>query len=252
MSISFFIKKLYKPSYLKNTPLEDVQFKNPINYLKNEDIYLGGKVMAYINISGLTPQSKNEFINKCLLFYVESATQFYKRFPLKKLNIIKQFEFLDPRVIFGNQLQSISSLAIHFPNIIEDNQLTDLDSAFRTVQCIEEMKRFALDNDAEIRVSSFWEKIALMKRGDETNMFPLLSCFVKGILCLPHSSANVERIFSLINIIKTKQRNRCSTETLEGLLHAKNSMKETSCVNFKITNEHFNEMKQTMYEFKKT
>jgi len=54
----------------------------------------------------------------------------------------------------------------------------------------------------------------------------------------------------MINIIKTKQRNRCSTETLEGLLYAKNSMKNSSCVNFNITKELFNEMKQTMYDFK--
>lgn len=118
------------------------------------------------------------------------------------------------------------------------------------MQCIEELKRFSLDNDTELRVSSFWKKIALMKLGDDTNMFPLLSHFVKGSLCLPHSSANVERTFSMINIIKTKQRNRCSTETLEGLLYAKNAMKNSSCVNFNITKEHFSEMKQTMYDFK--
>jgi len=37
----FLLKNYIKPSYLNNRPLEDVQLKNPINYLKNEDIYLG-------------------------------------------------------------------------------------------------------------------------------------------------------------------------------------------------------------------
>ncbi|CAH0397053.1 unnamed protein product [Chilo suppressalis] len=52
-------------------------------------------------------------------------------------------------------------------------------------------------------------------------MFPLLSNFVFNILSLPHSSANVERIFTHINLLKTIQRNRLSTESITSLLHSK-------------------------------
>jgi len=51
--------------------------------------------------------------------------------------------------------------------------------------------------------------------------FPKLYNFVKLLLSLPHSSACVGRIFSVINLNKTKTRNRLSTETLSGLLHTK-------------------------------
>lgn len=33
------LKKLYKLSYLRNTPLGDVQFKNLLYYVKYEDVY---------------------------------------------------------------------------------------------------------------------------------------------------------------------------------------------------------------------
>lgn len=56
VNIIFLLKNYVKPSYLKSTPIEDIQFKNPINYVKNENIYLGGKlwlilifVYLYIN-----------------------------------------------------------------------------------------------------------------------------------------------------------------------------------------------------------
>lgn len=116
---------------------------------------------------------------------------------------------------------------------------------------MEEFKQFSLDSEIESRVGAFCENVASMKRGDSTYMFLLLTRFVKGLLSFPHSSANVERIFSTINIIKTKQHNRCNTETLEGLLHAKNSTKTTTCVNFQIKPEHFNAMNQSMYDLKK-
>jgi len=38
-------------------------------------------------------------------------------------------------------------------------------------------------------------------------------------MTLPHSSACVERIFSCVNLIKTKYRNRLNTHNLIGLLH---------------------------------
>lgn len=54
-----------------------------------------------------------------------------------------------------------------------------------------------------------------MKKGDDTVMFPTLSMFVQKLMCLPHSSATVERVFSAINLIKRKERNKLKSETLE-------------------------------------
>lgn len=79
------LKKCIKPLCLKQTAIENIQFKNSNNYLENELIYLGGKMHAYIDRSGISDQAKKEFTNNCLLCYVEAATQIYKRFPLKKI-----------------------------------------------------------------------------------------------------------------------------------------------------------------------
>ncbi|KAF0705219.1 protein FAM200A-like [Aphis craccivora] len=81
-------------------------------------------------------------------------------------------------------------------------------------------------------------------------MFPTLSKFAKSMFCLPHSSENVERIFSTVNLIKTKQRNRCSTDTLEGLLYAKNYFKKSCCYEFETTPDHYKLFNQSMYDFK--
>jgi hypothetical protein len=49
---------------------------------------------------------------------------------------------------------------------------------------------------------------------------------VRGLLCLPHSSANIERIFSSVNVIKTKQRNALNSESIEGILNSKTAIKK--------------------------
>lgn len=77
------LKNYIKPLYLEKTLVENVQFKNPNNYLDNDLIYLGGKIHAYVDRCGISGQTKKEFTNNCLLFYVEAATQIYKRFPLQ-------------------------------------------------------------------------------------------------------------------------------------------------------------------------
>ena len=42
----------------------------------------------------------------------------------------------------------------------------------------------------------FFSKIGSLRQMDNNLMFPNLSSFMQTLLCLPHSSATVERVFS--------------------------------------------------------
>lgn len=79
-------------------------------------------------------------------------------------------------------------------------------------------------------------------------MLPLVSSFVQILMCLPHSSANVERLFSAINLM-TKVRNKLNTKSVTGLLHTKGAM-TVPCYEVQITTEH-RELFNSMYDFKK-
>ena len=58
-----------------------------------------------------------------------------------------------------------------------------------------------------------------------------ISLFVKSLLALPHSNADVERVFSQVALIKTKHRNRLKTSTLDALLVARGGL-PTDCMHF--------------------
>lgn len=54
--------------------------------------------------------------------------------------------------------------------------------------------------------------------------FKILSKFVLNLLSLPHLNADNERLFSQVNLIKTKIRNKVVISTVTGVLLAKQSV----------------------------
>ena len=109
-----------------------------------------------------------------------------------------------------------------------------------------------LDVNSDMSPEIFWSKVGSLRQMDNNLMFPNLSKFMQSVLCLPHSSATVERVFSAINRMKTKTRNRLSTETLTGLLHTKQLIKGKSCFDFTVTKPLLKRVRTgSMYDQKK-
>lgn len=77
-----------------------------------------------------------------------------------------------------------------------------------------------------------------------------MATLVTNIFCLPHSSAAVERIFSQVNLNKTKQRNRLGNMTLNGILHSKQyiSKNNKDCYTYEISKNLLDKHSQNMYK----
>lgn len=75
----------------------------------------------------------------------------------------------------------------------------------------------------------FWGKLLQKEPG-----FVDLASFALGLLSLPHSNAECERVFSKVNLFKTKQRNRLKTSTVNGAFLSASCIKGSggSCVKF--------------------
>lgn len=69
------------------------------------------------------------------------------------------------------------------------------------------------------------------------------------ILSLPNSSVDCERVFSKVNLIKTKVRNRLQVESLNGLLLSSEHIKRTTCIHFKPTKSMIDSKNITMYNY---
>ena len=62
-------------------------------------------------------------------------------------------------------------------------------------------------------IASYWYQIGKITDLSSEICYPLLSKLAKAILVIPHSNADVERMFSQMGLNKTKPRNSLGTET---------------------------------------
>ncbi|CAK1597844.1 unnamed protein product [Parnassius mnemosyne] len=230
--------------YVSRTEVSLIQIDNPRHYKPIDDLYLGAKVSASLVSTTLHQEDIKAFKLKCLDFFIEGAKQVKKRYNFSN-DVFKQMQFLDPQAVKSRRIDSLVTLAVKFPNLISRDELQQLDTEWRFLR---NNKDLAPDDSQDLE--SYWYKVTAAR--DPANysnqLYPTLSKFVFAILSLPHSSAAVERIFSSINLIKTKQRNRLNTDTIEGLLHTKQLIGGAKpCYSLEVDNKLLSKFNKNMY-----
>jgi hypothetical protein len=237
-----------EPKYLKSKDVSEIQYRNPANFINIEKMYLGAKCHSSImdNSKSGTPfptEDLDRFRVHCLNFYVECAKQMFTRFPFNSsyMQSLKTLQFLDPSK--KEEIQSISHTVSAFESISDINAV-ELDREWRVLRNTD----IVMGEDKS--TLSYWRKVQNCKKGNNEDMFPVLIRFVAFIFTLPHSSATVERIFSAVNLNKTKTRNRLGSKSLSGILRTKNVLQKTqsSCFNFEITKDLIKKHNNKIYE----
>ncbi|XP_022161704.1 uncharacterized protein LOC111027613 [Myzus persicae] len=169
-----------------------------------------------------------------------SNHQMYKRFPFNSdhMKLLKSMSVLDPKNI--KNTISVAPIVANFPKL--NININDIDREWRMLR--------NHDLNFNLELMDFWKTVKDLKNGDNLEAFSSLTSFVSYILTLPHSSASVERLFSSINLNKTKIRNRISTETMSGILHSKNllSIQAQHCYEFNISSDMVHKHSYKMYK----
>jgi len=65
---------------------------------------------------------------------------------------------------------------------------------------------------------TFWDEVNKYKDASGNNPFAELATFASSMLILPYSNTQVERIFSQLNLVKNKVRNKMSVEKTNAIL----------------------------------
>jgi hypothetical protein len=68
-------------------------------------------------------------------------------------------------------------------------------------------------------VESIWANIS------KTNKYPTLCKMIRTLLVLPHGNADIERVFSYYNDIRTKKRNRIALTSIQAYILCKQHFK---------------------------
>lgn len=215
--LSYFMDEEYL-SKLKN--LDDLCLEEG-NYCDLKHMYVGVKTRKLLDELALDELKKpignvaHQFRVMAMNFYLSLVHQIRQRMNAND-ETLTSLKLIDPENIKQRKFPSLAPLLTRFPRIVDETEMQAADDEYR------ELRNLNWISTADVSDSvGFWGKVLSTRRTSGEYAFPTLKRFIPTMLSLPHSSATVERVFSAVNLNKTKLRNRMSNSSLEGILAAK-------------------------------
>lgn len=220
-------------TYLKNTyVLKNLANVNPLTeseQLVTDQIYLGADVLTELKaLHKCNSQARGietNFRERCRKFLQVACVQMSKRYDFND-QIMSKLSLLNPsKALTLNTREEFPSLVPVFellPLCCEGIDKQKIDDEWRNLP----FYTFP-ENVLALSVDKFWSFAMNVRSDDDIGLYTHLSKFFLNVLSLPHSNADCERIFSSINLIKTKLRNSLNIESVKYLLLAKQCVKQS-------------------------
>jgi len=202
---------LKKQNWENGSEVFDLNLNDDKNYKNIEDIYIGINAEKYMKNQKFTDEEKKEVKTKILNFYIELSNQLKIRFDFSDKPGLKCLNVITPQSVLDNSEPSLMPLIEEFSHLIEGN-IEIIATQWRALQYFDHQIR------SDANINEFWEKVSSLKNGLGERCFKELGDFVLNLLSLPHSSVAAERFFSLLNLIKTKLRNKLELSTINNIM----------------------------------
>ena len=152
-------------------------------------------------------------------FYKEVVHKVVSKFPFRH-STIRDLSLLDPKNRQSVTSSSAIRLSKRFASVTSHEELDGLDAELRDYKSMPENQLPSVDASSATALDNFWqEKGDLTQPGDiQQKRFPHLSHLCKILLVLPHTTADPERLFSMVQKIETDHRGSLLPSTLASLL----------------------------------
>lgn len=101
----------------------------------------------------------------------------------------------------------------------------------------------------KLPIDEMWKKIPEYKDFNGVFKFKNVSKLASIVLKLPHSNTEAEPIFSIVNDVKTKKRNRLGDDTMNAIVLIRSSFSalNLNCTSFKATEDHLKLFSKNIY-----
>jgi len=215
--LSLFIKQ----EVLQSKSLADIDPADSQQHRQLESIDLGGRCEAQLLRQPLADKEV-QFRKDALSFLIELCVQIKSRFPLSPDCVLAQMQLLEPEKALNDNKPSIIPLALQFPTVVSEDHLDRLCDQWRELASY----KGDLEHLADMEPPAFWLELKQITDCNAKPKFDVLSELMCTLVALPHCSACAERIFSQVNIVKTKQCNKLMCETVSNRLLARQAVKK--------------------------
>lgn len=222
--------------YIEETDLDKIDPQNSNMFVPLNQIYLGVSLMNLENQPAIKNRIDSKdllchFRTRCQRFLAKLSQEMRKRFDFSSDSPYAKMQCLHRRVALSckdpKRPISIVNLAISVPRILdpENTQLLQkIDDQWRKMS----QREFPIEYK-DMKNDEFWGNISDLKNLQDEHEFKELGKFALDVLALPFSNASCERIFSKVNLIKTKLRNKLQTDTINGLILTSQHVKAGMC-----------------------
>lgn len=120
-----------RDDHLNKTPLADIAPCDPHHFKPLSSVYYGVKagmaINALIDQQAVPSVAVEEFRQRCLCFYTESAVQIPNRFPLRNATL-QNLESLDPATVKKRSVPSLDPLMAAFPSLLSEETVKKIDT----------------------------------------------------------------------------------------------------------------------------
>lgn len=116
---------------------------------------------------------------------------------------------------------------------IKEDRITEIERQWQNLTLVKWNARTTFE---------LWIEVKSYKDSSDSCPFKELAEVAINILSLPHSNAEIERVFSQLNIVKNKQRNRMKVNLINSILAIRAGLRrlKTNCFNYELPNDVLN------------
>lgn len=245
--ITAFVKKLLlrfmHPRAVQgsNADISKINVKDSSKHKQLSEVFIGDQANTYVEeCDDLSTNDVKLFRETCKMFWIAAAEYAIKKLPFnnKLLGNISWMLPLKQDLELENQVLGV---AADLPQVIPVEQKSALREEFIDYCTYQLPSPITSITD----ITSYWYQIGKLTDIAGEVRYPRLCTLAKAVLVIPHSNADVERMFSQMGLNKTKLRNSLGTETLTALLRLQMNSQEP-CYNFTPGNELLEKCKNAM------
>lgn len=179
-------------------------------------------------IKDINKKDQHELKDRCLHFLKVLLKQFQQRLPTN-IHILEKVSLVSVKIALRVVKEPLTPLMEMFK--YETNIIDKVNHQWNNLTNIKWIEH--------TNTAKFWKEVDDYVDASGINPFNDLCKLSKHILVLPWSNADVERLFSQMNIVKTKLRNRMGPKLLDSILTIRSGLKRSKvcCADYKIPEE---------------
>lgn len=221
--LSFYVDR----AIIRTKNLSDIDPSAENQFVELPEVFLPALVND--EIRKLPEPDRLHMISRFRDFYITSCCEITKRLFIEDLSF---FDCVIPQQVFQNRGEESLRVAVkRFPSLVKDVDETELFAEWRSLSVNEQ--------DNQNSPEEFWQYIHLSGR------YQQVMKFISSLLCLPHGTAEVERLFSLVNLNKNKLRSSLNTKTTKSIITVAKLVPDTG--KFEPSAEHHKALR-TLYQ----